>query len=87
MADTGCGIPDKIMKRLFDPFFSTKERGMGLGLAISYAIVKAHKGFIEVKSQPGKSTTFTIGIPAADQASASSASTPPVQQEHVSHAP
>ena len=86
VADTGCGIPEENMKRVFEPFFSTKERGMGLGLAISYAIMKAHKGFIEVKSEPGKSATFTIGIPAADgtaSAPVASARTPP--REQVSH--
>ena len=88
IADTGCGIPEKNMKRLFDPFFSTKERGMGLGLAISYAIIKAHKGFIRVQSEPGKSTVFTIGIPAAGKASpAAPSSTPAAQEEHVSHDP
>ena len=88
VADTGCGIPEENMKRLFDPFFSTKERGMGLGLAICYAIVKAHKGYIEVKSEPGKSTTFTIGIPAADRTSPTSAApAPALQEERVSHDP
>ncbi len=65
IADTGCGICEENMKRLFDPFFSTKERGMGLGLAISYAIVKAHSGFMEARSAEGKGSVFSIGIPAA----------------------
>jgi signal transduction histidine kinase len=69
VSDTGAGISEENMRRLFEPFFSTKERGMGLGLAISYAIVKAHKGFINVQSKPGQSTTFSIGIPVANGAS------------------
>lgn len=63
--DTGCGIPLENMKRLFEPFFTTKEetKGIGLGLAISYGIIKNHGGNIEVKSQVGKGTTFIIKLP------------------------
>lgn len=63
--DTGCGIPQEIMERLFEPFFTTKEEtsGIGLGLAISYGIIKNHGGNIEVKSQVGKGTTFLIRLP------------------------
>ncbi|OGL42915.1 MAG: hypothetical protein A2W05_03455, partial [Candidatus Schekmanbacteria bacterium RBG_16_38_10] len=63
--DTGCGIPQENMKKLFEPFFTTKEEanGIGLGLAISYGIIKNHGGNIEVKSQVGKGTTFIIKLP------------------------
>ena len=64
--DTGCGIPQENMKSLFEPFFTTKEEsnGIGLGLAISYGIIKNHGGNIEVKSKVGKGTTFLIRLPA-----------------------
>jgi len=63
--DTGCGIPEENLERLFEPFFTTKEvgHGTGLGLAISYGIIQRHGGDIEVKSQVGKGTTFTIRLP------------------------
>ena len=63
--DTGCGIPHENLEKLFDPFFTTKEtgRGTGLGLAVSYGIIARHKGTIEVKSVPGKGTTFIIRLP------------------------
>ena len=64
-ADTGEGIPQENLTRIFDPFFTTKEvgKGTGLGLATSYGIVEDHGGKISVKSQVGKSTTFTIELP------------------------
>ena len=63
--DTGCGIPEENLERLFEPFFTTKEvgHGTGLGLAISYGIIQRQGGDIEVKSQVGKGTTFTIRLP------------------------
>ncbi|MBM3708438.1 MAG: hypothetical protein FJW69_08925, partial [Actinobacteria bacterium] len=63
--DTGCGISHDNMKRLFEPFFTTKEetKGIGLGLAISYGIIKNHGGNIEVKSQVGEGATFIIKLP------------------------
>jgi len=64
--DTGCGIPPENMDKLFTPFFSTKEevKGVGLGLAVSYGIVERHGGKIEVQSQVGKGSTFTVHLPA-----------------------
>ncbi|UCE22625.1 MAG: cache domain-containing protein [Candidatus Aminicenantes bacterium] len=64
-SDTGHGIKEEDQKRLFDPFFSTKEvgKGTGLGLAISYSIIQKHKGTIEVDSQIGKGSTFTVRLP------------------------
>lgn len=62
--DTGVGIPEENMKKLFTPFFTTKPigKGTGLGLAIIYGIVKMHRGQISVQSQEGKGTTFTVTL-------------------------
>ncbi|MCP3175782.1 MAG: sensor histidine kinase [Desulfuromonadales bacterium] len=69
IADTGCGIPEKNLARIFDPFYTTKEnRGTGLGLSVSYGIVENHGGQIEVSSQEGKGTTFTITLPFSNPA-------------------
>jgi len=63
--DDGVGMPPEILKNMFEPFFTTKERGrgLGLGLAISRQIVERHQGRIEVKSEPGRGTVFTITLP------------------------
>ena len=61
--DSGVGIPDEDMNKLFDPFFSTKEGGIGLGLSIAHRIIDQHHGKIEVESDPGKGTLFTIWLP------------------------
>jgi signal transduction histidine kinase len=64
VADTGSGIEAAMLRRIFQPFVTTnKGRGLGLGLPICERIVKNHGGRIEVKSQPGKGTTFTIHLP------------------------
>lgn len=63
IADTGPGIPPEVMGKLFSPFFTTKEKGTGLGLAISYGIVERHQGKIDVETDLGKGTTFTITLP------------------------
>jgi two-component system NtrC family sensor kinase len=75
MADTGCGIPAADIDRIFDPFFTAREggRGTGLGLAIVYGIVTQHRGHIDVESTVGRGTTFTIRLPAAARAQASTA--------------
>ncbi|MBN1103751.1 MAG: PAS domain S-box protein [Deltaproteobacteria bacterium] len=63
--DTGCGIPAEIMHKIFDPFFTTKPigTGTGLGLAMSYGIVKDHEGEIRVESTPGEGSTFVVDLP------------------------
>jgi len=61
--DTGVGIPAGDLKNLFIPFFTTKEKGTGLGLPISQRIIENHGGTIEVRSQPGEGATFTVLLP------------------------
>lgn len=62
--DTGEGIPEEKLEKIFDPFFSTKEQGIGLGLSICHGIIEAHQGSIEAQSKLGKGTTFIIKLPA-----------------------
>jgi PAS domain S-box-containing protein len=64
--DEGVGIPEKYVKRIFDPYFTTKPKGNGLGLATAYSIIKNHNGLLTVESQVHVGTTFTIYLPAAD---------------------
>lgn len=76
IGDNGSGIEQELLERIFDPFFTTKlkgdRRGTGLGLSIVDSVIKDHEGVIDVHSQPGTGTTFTIYLPAsADQAPAS----------------
>ena len=61
--DTGCGISQENMKKLFEPLFTTKARGMGLGLAVCKNLVEASGGSIEVESEEGKGSTFTVILP------------------------
>jgi len=68
ISDTGCGIAKKHLKNIFEPFFTTKEegKGVGLGLSVVYGIVTRHRGAIDVESEPGKGTTFTLRLPLAE---------------------
>lgn len=65
ISDTGPGIPKEIQAKLFQPFFTTKENGTGLGLHLTHNIIKAHGGFISVESAEGRGTTFIIRLPIA----------------------
>lgn len=65
IADEGAGIPDEVIDRLFDPFFSTKEEGTGLGLFVSRNIIQEQGGRIDVRSTVGDGATFTVALPAS----------------------
>lgn len=63
--DSGAGIPKENLDRIFDPYFTTKKKGSGLGLATSYSIIRNHGGIIEVRSEVNRGSTFTIYLPAS----------------------
>ena len=65
IADTGVGIPDEVMDRLFEPFFTTRhdKKGVGLGLSVVYGIIRRHHGKIDVQSRVNEGTTFLISLP------------------------
>lgn len=63
IADNGCGIPEENLEKIFEPFFSTKPSGTGLGLAVSHGIVSNHKGDIRVMSEPVRGTRFIVELP------------------------
>lgn len=66
ITDSGPGIPEEVMKNMFDPFYTTKADGTGMGLPITLRIIEDHKGSIKVRSQQGKGSTFIIMMPAAE---------------------
>ncbi len=78
--DTGCGIRPEDRARIFDPYFTTKKKGIGLGLATSYSIVKRHEGLVTVESEVGKGAEFCVYLPAYRGASERMA---PVEERHV----
>jgi two-component system, NtrC family, sensor kinase len=63
ISDTGCGVHEDELNRIFHPFYTSKESGTGLGLSISYGMIKGHGGDIKVKSEVGKGTTFSVYLP------------------------
>jgi signal transduction histidine kinase len=63
LKDTGDGIPEENLARIFDPFYTTKPDGTGLGLSISYGIIENHGGKIEVMSRVGEGATFVVMLP------------------------
>ena len=67
VADSGAGIAEDDLEKIFNPFFTTKEKGTGLGLAIVHNIIEAHGGLISVKSKVGKGSLFTITLPLFSQ--------------------
>ena len=66
--DNGVGIPPELVSKIYDPFYTSKDvgKGMGLGLSITHQIIERHRGHIEVESQPGKFTQFTLFFPPPD---------------------
>jgi PAS domain S-box-containing protein len=68
--DTGTGIPADVLPKIFDPFFTTKPEGTGLGLSISHGIAEEYHGSLDVESEPGKGTAFTLTFPVSDPDSA-----------------
>jgi CheY-like chemotaxis protein len=76
-ADTGCGIAPENLARIFEPYFSTKTQGSGLGLATVYSVVTKHHGHVEVKSTVGTGTTFTVWLPAVAEATTPAPVEPP----------
>ena len=65
--DEGPGVPEEVRDRIFEPFFSTKKEGTGLGLPVSSRIIHRHKGILEFESEPGKGTVFRIVLPANER--------------------
>ena len=65
VSDEGPGIPEAVRKRMFEPFFTTREvgEGSGLGLSVAWGIVREHGGFIDVASEPGAGSRFTVHLP------------------------
>ncbi|HEX8949765.1 MAG TPA: PAS domain S-box protein [Dissulfurispiraceae bacterium] len=67
--DQGVGIPKEYLQKIFDPYFTTKQKGSGLGLATTYSIIRNHNGYIEVTSEPGAGSAFTLYLPASEKQS------------------
>ncbi|MFH1843478.1 MAG: PocR ligand-binding domain-containing protein [bacterium] len=76
VADTGCGMTTEVQDRLFDPFFSTKFTGRGLGMAAVLGILRGHGGAIKIDSEPDRGTTFTLLLPASTESAATVSEAP-----------
>jgi PAS domain S-box-containing protein len=83
ITDEGIGIPEEHLGRIFDPYFTTKQKGSGLGLATSYSIIKNHGGSVSVESKPGQGTTLRVNLPASTSAELPLASPPRVAPRTV----
>ena len=83
--DNGPGIPAEMIPHLFDPFFTTKPTGTGLGLSVSHTIVRDHGGFIEVYSEPGRGSRFSLRLPVSQPDDGESEFIPPEQDERNRH--
>jgi two-component system sensor histidine kinase PilS (NtrC family) len=68
ITDSGQGIPEKDLPHIFEPFYSTKPEGSGIGLALVYRVIQDHGGLVEVRSKPGAGTTFTLTLPGSAEA-------------------
>jgi two-component system cell cycle sensor histidine kinase/response regulator CckA len=84
VSDTGTGISTRVKPHIFEPFYTTKERGKGtgLGLSVVYGVVNNHRGFIQVDSEPGRGTTFSVYLPLAGAAELTSADGHSVGSDH-----
>lgn len=82
--DNGAGISPDILAKIFDPYFTTKQTGNGLGLAMVYSIIEKHQGVINVQSQPGTGSTFSILLLAGNQTDTAPDTTPQVLQSPLS---
>jgi signal transduction histidine kinase len=65
IVDTGCGIREELQARIFEPFYSTRSGGTGLGLSTTRKIIEAHGGSLELQSEPSRGSKFTVRLPAA----------------------
>jgi PAS domain S-box-containing protein len=81
VSDTGCGMDGTVLRRIFEPFYTTKDvgKGTGLGLATVYGIVQQHKGWVEVESEVGKGSVFRVYLPAGLSPSDGAAEALPVE--------
>jgi signal transduction histidine kinase len=87
VTDEGEGIPAELLDRVFDPFVTTKPRGLGLGLALAHRIVEEHRGALRVASTPGKGTTFSCYLPIAPTTGGLPPAGPPVGSAPRSESP
>jgi signal transduction histidine kinase len=83
--DTGIGIPEENLEHIFDPFFTSKDEGSGLGLSISHQIVQEHGGYVTVESKVGKGTSFLVNIPTGKPVRPMVDRTPQVNEANLSH--
>lgn len=85
ITDNGRGIAPTLLTKIFDPYFSTKEQGNGLGLAVSHAIISKHDGYLQANSEPDNGATFTIYLPAQQAAELAKVSALQPEEEPASH--